>query len=224
MNKQQVSEQPQIGWLRWLRYLLLVSIALAVAGVFYYDLVSYLTVEAMQGYKDQLGGWAPLVFLLAFVVGELLQLPSVLWILFAGLIWPWWLAVPISLLSAMSAATVAFVVARYFLGAKFHEKLPTRLKALNQRINAAPLRAVIVIRLTTFLHPLVHWALAASSVKLLTFLAGTFIGILPATIAIVFLGQQFVDLWDEYSYPIIAVAAIALLVVGLLSRKKRSKI
>ena len=194
----------------------------AVVAVFYFDLLNYLTIENVQFYKVKLGLWAPVVFMLAFVIGELLQIPSVLWMFFAGLIWPVWLALPIALGSAMLAAIGAFLVARYFLGEKFHDKLPGKLRKLNENISKNPLKAVILIRLSTFLHPLVHWALAASPVKLPAFIIGTFIGILPASIAIVLLGQQFIDWWDQYSNFIIAGIIVAVGVFLFIKRKQAS--
>jgi uncharacterized membrane protein YdjX (TVP38/TMEM64 family) len=191
---------------------------LAAASVFYFDLLNYLTLENILLLNDKLGWWAPLVFMLAFIVGEVLQVPSVLWIFFAGLIWPLWLAIPVVLLSAMLAATGAFLLARFFLDDRIIERLPTNIKKLDENIKRNPVRAVIAVRLTTFLHPLVHWALAASSIRVPAFLLGTFIGILPGTLGIVFLGQQFIDWWAEYSALIVGCAL--LLVFGLIVRTR----
>lgn len=199
---------------------LFLLVAIGAGLAFYYDLPSYLTLENMESIKERLGLWAPVVFMLAFVIGELLQVPSVLWIVFAGLIWPAWMALPIALVSAMLAATCAFIVARYFLGAKFHEKLPKNIQNLNEKISESPLKAVIGIRLTTFLHPLVHWALAASSVKLPAFLFGTFLGILPATVALVFLGEQFLHWWDQYSGFILGLAVVLVAIYLIRARRK----
>ena len=122
----------------------------------------------------------------------------------------------------MLAATGAFLVARYFLGDRFHEKLPQSFRSLNLKISKTSLRAVIAVRLTTFLHPLVHWALAASSVKLPAFLLGAFLGILPATVAIVLMGQQFLDWWSEYSTFIIGFAITATVIYVLVARRNQN--
>jgi len=203
-----------------IRYCLFGLLFLFVAVVFYFDLWDYITLKNMEIYNKKLGWWAPAVFILAFVVGELLQIPSVIWVFFAGLIWPIWLALPIALIATMLAATGAFLVARYFLGNQFHKKLPESFQKMNEKISKAPLRVVIVVRLTLFLHPLFHWVLAASPVKLSTFILGTFLGIFPPTIAIVLLGQQFLDWWHDYSYYIIALAVLGALIHVLVTRWK----
>ncbi len=196
----------------------------AVAAAYYFELHSYLTLGNLQAVESKLGWWAPIVFLLAFVIGELLQIPSVLWIFFAGLIWPWWFALPVSLLAALLAATTAFLVARYFLGHGFHKKLPDSLQALNEKLQSRPVSAVIFVRLTTFLHPIMHWVLAASSVQLSAFLAGTLVGILPLTIAIVLLGEAFMYWWDEYSTTILVTAGAVTAAYVIYARRRRKNL
>ena len=209
---------------RTIRYFLFAAALFAVAAAYYFELHSYLTLENLETIKTKLGWWAPIVFVLAFVVGELLQIPSVLWIFFAGLIWPWWFALPVSMLAALLAATTAFLVARYFLGHGFHKKLPDSLQALNEKLQNRPVSAVIVVRLTTFLHPIMHWVLAASSVQLAAFLTGTLIGILPLTIAIVLLGEAFMYWWDQYSTMILLTASGVAAAYVIYARRRRKSL
>ncbi|MFT5562701.1 MAG: putative membrane protein YdjX (TVP38/TMEM64 family) [Candidatus Azotimanducaceae bacterium] len=203
------------------RILMAIILVVALAAVWYFDFFEYLTVERLRAFKDTLGPWAPIAFVLAFVVGELLQVPSVFWVLCAGLIWPWWFALPLSLFAALLAATVAFLVARHVLGDRFHEKLPQGFEALNRGLENSPLKAVVMIRLTTFLHPVVHWVLAASPISLPLFLIGTLLGILPGVVALIFLGQSFVNWWDEYAYWIVGVG-IALTAAYVFHRRKQA--
>ncbi len=203
---------------------ILIALVLVVAGLlaWQFGIFDYLTIEQLQSLKVTLGYWAPIAFVVAFVIGELLQVPSVFWVLCAGLIWPWWFALPLSMLAAVMAATVAFLVARHILGDRFHEKLPKGFDALALGLEKSPLKAVIVIRLTTFLHPVVHWVLGASPIRLPIFLLGTAIGILPGVVAIVLLGQTFVTWWEDYAYWLVGAT---LLVVGafLLYRRRKQK-
>lgn len=199
--------------------LLLVVVVVAAWQLGWLD---YLTIENLRGFENQLGPWAPFAFVVAFIIGELFQVPSIFWILCAGLIWPWWLALPLSFVAAMLAATGAFLVARYILGDQFHEKLPKRFEGLNKGLEKSPFRSVVLIRLTTFLHPVVHWILAASPIRLPIFLLGTAIGILPGVLAIIILGQTFVTWWDEYAYWIIAVV-VALVVAWVLFQRARNQ-
>ncbi|MBV1904825.1 MAG: VTT domain-containing protein [Pseudomonadales bacterium] len=188
----------------------------------HFDLMSYLTLANIEASRQYLGWWAPLVFLLAFTIGELIHIPSVLWIFFAGIIWPVWLALPIALLSALIAAACSFLVARYFLGETFHQKLPTRLQKLTKKIEQSPLQGIILVRLTTFLHPIMHWILAAAPVNLTTFLVGTLIGIFPLTLAIVLLGDVFLNWWDQYAWYISGLVIFAIAIYALIHFKQKS--
>lgn len=200
---------------------LVLALVLLIGAVWYFDLVSLLTVENLQHYQAQLGWWFPLIFVAAFVGGELIQVPSVLWIFLAGLIWPWWFAFVISLTAAVLAATVSFLVARFVLGDRIPERLPKRIADLDEKIQKTPIRAVILIRLTTFLHPALHWVLAASSLKVPEFLIGTIIGLAPFTLALVLLGETFMTWWDDYSVFIIGggVAALCIYLYRNQTRK-----
>jgi len=206
------------------RYVLLTVAIVAVSGAYYFGVGDYLTIENMLEYKSRLGWLAPLAFVLAFIIGELLQVPSVLWILFAGLIWPWFVAFPLALVAAMFAATTAFLIARYFLGDQFHEKLPATFQNLNDKLAQQPIRAITILRLTTFLHPAMHWVLAASSVNLLQFLVGTLLGILPATLAIVLVGELFLNWWDRYSLAIVGVVLAMIVLSVWIARRRRSEL
>jgi uncharacterized membrane protein YdjX (TVP38/TMEM64 family) len=203
------------------RILIAVVLLSTALLAWHFGLFEYLTIDQLRSLNQRLGYWAPIAFVVAFVIGELLQVPSIFWILCAGLIWPFWIAFPLSMLSAVLAATVAFLVARHILGDRFHEKLPAGFDALAKALKRAPLKAVIMIRLTTFIHPVVHWVLGASPIRLPVFLLGTAIGIFPGVLAIVLLGQTFVSWWDEYAYWIVG-AGIAV-VLGYVAFQRRKK-
>ncbi|MFT4676943.1 MAG: putative membrane protein YdjX (TVP38/TMEM64 family) [Patiriisocius sp.] len=105
---------------------IVIALLLIVAGslAWYFDLFDYLSTERLQDAKDTFGIWAPVAFV------------------------------------------VAFLVARHVLGDRFHQKLPKGFEKLNRGLHQSPFKAVVLIRLTTFLHPVVHWVLAASAIKL----------------------------------------------------------
>lgn len=200
--------------------LLIVLVGL-IAFAWYNDLLGALTIENVRTYQEQLGWWFPVLFVLAFVIGELLQIPSVLWIFFAGLLWPWWIALPISLVAAVAAATVSLLVARYFVGNRFGDRLPKTVADLDKKLKRRPVIAIIVVRLTTFLHPAMHWVLAVSSVKLPAFLLGTFIGIIPMTLALVLLGEAFMAFWNDYSHYIVGVVLSIVAIYAVWSARRK---
>lgn len=204
------------------RYVVLTVALAGVAAAWYYDLQSHLTLAAAEQYKQDLGAWAPVVFILVFIVGELLQVPSVIWIVLAGMMWPWWIALPLALAAALLAAMAAFLAARFILGERISDKLPNSFRNVDAWLASRPIRAIVVIRLSTFLHPVVHWVLAASSARLPAFLIGTAIGIAPATIALVLLGEVFATWWDDHAI-IVVVLAIAAVAVYMWLRRRANK-
>ncbi len=190
--------------------LALAGLLVALIGcAVYFEWYQAISQEALQELVERLGPLAPVAFVGVFVLGELAQIPSVLFVLAAGLVWPFWTALPIAFAGAMAAATVAFLVARHVLGKQIPDRLPPRWQRYSDAIATNGMRAVAMIRLTTFLHPAMHWVLAGSRVSLRDFLIGTLVGIAPAVVLLVALGEVFLDWWDRYSQWLLA-ALVAL--------------
>ncbi len=209
---------------RYIKIILFAVLVIAVLAAWYLDALTFLTIENARALNETLGWWAPFIFVLAFMLGELLQVPSVLWIFFAGVIWPWWFAFPVSLFAALAAATIAFLIARYFLGDRIGDRLPKRVAELDEKVKRNPITAIVVIRLTTFLHPALHWVLAASSVTLPAFIIGTLIGIAPFTLALVLLGETFLTWWDEYSTYILIAGGLIIAGSVVMSRRRNRQL
>ena len=182
-------------------------VALVGCGV-YFEWYQAISQEALQELVVRLGPLAPVAFVGLFVLGELAQIPSVLFVLAAGLVWPFWTALPIAFAGAMAAATVAFLVARHVLGKQIADRLPSGWRRYSDAIATNGMRAVAMIRLTTFLHPAMHWVLAGSRVSLRDFLLGTLVGITPAVVLLVALGEVFLDWWERYSQWLLAAMVV----------------
>ena len=200
--------------------LVLAGLLVALIGcAVYFEWYQAISQEALQELVVRLGPLAPVAFVGLFVLGELAQIPSVLFVLAAGLVWPFWTALPIAFAGAMAAATVAFLVARHVLGKQIHHRLPPILQRYTDAITNNPIRAVAMIRLTTFLHPAMHWVLAGSRVSLRDLLIGTLVGIAPAVVLLVALGEVFLDWWDRYS-PWLLAALVALGIAYVAHRRR----
>ena len=106
------------------------------------------------------------------------------------------------------------------LGHGFHKKLPSDLKRLNERLISAPIRTVILIRLVTFLSPILHWVLAASSIRIGPFTMGTAIGLIPGTIAIVLFGEVFVLWWEQYAPFLVGAIVVGISVYVYISKRQ----
>lgn len=217
------SESPSSG--RWGRVLLVGAVLTAALVAWRLGVVEALTVPNLRAWAERSGWWGPVVFIGLFAVGEVLHVPSVVFVVVAGIVWPIWIALPTAYLGAMAASATVFLFARYLVGAGLrrfvHEKLPVELRRYDDALEARGIRTVATIRFFTFMAPLMHWVLATSRVRFVPMMIGTAIGLLPAITALVFLGEQAIEHWER-ARPFV-YAAIALFVVVQLVRWLRRR-
>ena len=125
--------------------------------------------EEIAGSIRAAGPFGPVLFVVAFALGELIHLPAVLFIFTAALIWPLPSALVTAYVGTVGAALFVVFVARFALGdlARRHllHRLPARLRGLDQRLAEKGLREIIALRLILFMLPAAHWVLGVSRAR-----------------------------------------------------------
>jgi uncharacterized membrane protein YdjX (TVP38/TMEM64 family) len=169
--------------------------------------------ESLRAWVQAAGLWGPPLYLLAFALGELLHVPSLLFLFAAPLVWPLEVAIPLAYAGSVLAAMFVFCVARFLVGDWARANLPARLRRYDERLAERGLRTVVGLRLATFMAPLMHWVLGASRVSVRDAALGTALGLLPGVVLCVVLGQQILAHWHDLR-PLLAAA----LAIGVLAR------
>lgn len=130
-------------------------------------------------------------FLLVYALAVAFSFPaaSVLTI-FGGLLFGWLVAGVVVAVAATLGATVVFVAARTAFGDILHKKLGSRVARLADGFERDAFGYLLVLRLAPiFPFWIINIAPAFFEVRLRTYVAATFIGILPGTFAYAWLGQ-----------------------------------
>ena len=73
------------GAVRALQVGLIAALVAAIAAAWFFGLYEYASRESLEAWVTSLGPWGPAAFVGLFVLGELLQVPSVLFVFVAGL-------------------------------------------------------------------------------------------------------------------------------------------
>ena len=192
-------------------------------------LLDAITVESLRGWARGAGWWGPFAFIALFALGEVLHVPSVIFVVVAGIVWPLWIALPTAYLGAMAASAAVFLFARYVVGEGVrrlvHDKLPPELRRYDDALEDKGIRTVAVIRFFTFMAPLMHWVLATSNVRFGTMMLGTALGLLPAITALVLLGEQAIAHWERVRPFFYGAVALFVVVqtVRILRRRRGAK-
>jgi uncharacterized membrane protein YdjX (TVP38/TMEM64 family) len=137
------------------------------------------------------GAWGTVGFAAAYVVAPLLLLPGSLLTLGAGFLygrlWGTLLVSPASVL----AAAIAFLLGRTALRRRVERRIATdsRLRAIDAAVAENGFRVVFLLRLSPVVpFSLLNYALGATHVRFWTYVAASFLGMLPGTFLYVSLG------------------------------------
>ena len=148
------------------------------------------TFESIRRVSGQGTLWGVAAFIALFSVGQLLRVPSMVFVAAAVAIHGRSLGTVVALLGALVSATVTFTVVRAFAGHALVEVQQPLARRLLSAIDRRPVMSVALLRLVFQTAPPLNYALAMTAVRWRDHLVGCAIG-LPAPVA----GMAFVFEW-----------------------------
>jgi uncharacterized membrane protein YdjX (TVP38/TMEM64 family) len=164
------------------------------------------------------GVWAYVLYVVTFIVLMPFGIPAFVWVLPAGILWPFWVAYPLSLLAVAGGSSVGFLFARYIAHEWVEARMPPRIRRLNERFSAGGLRSVILFRLVFQLGAPTHWLLGLSGIGYGTFVLGTVLGAMPVVALVAWLGHDVIH-WAEMHGALAAAILVAVVAGTLLMRR-----
>jgi len=167
-------------------------VAVAGLGLEYKDQIR----DALNYFTSVVDEWGPLgyaAYMAVYTALEVLAVPAIPLTMTAGVLFG---AVPGTAMvsvSATTAATISFLIARYFAREKVQQWVRgnKRFSAVDSAISADGLKVVILLRLSPLL-PLAasNYLYGLTGVSLGDYVLGSFLGMLPGTIAYVTVGDM----------------------------------
>ncbi|MET7419686.1 TVP38/TMEM64 family protein [Dactylosporangium sp. NPDC005555] len=180
--------------------------------------------QRLRGSVEALGWWAPVAFSALYALVSLSPLPKTVFTLAAGALFGVAAGVVIVVAGAMLGAVMAFYLGRLLGRDTVRWLTGGRLDRLDAMLADNGLRTIVLARLIPVVpFTAVNYVAGLTSVRLRDFLAGTVVGMLPATTAYVTVGAYGSQpghwpLWAALS------ALVVLTVGGLgLERHRRRK-
>ncbi len=143
-------------------------------------------------------GWPMIIgYTLVLIVLGGFGVPPVFFLVPAGAVWHFSIALGVGMLGGMGASMVGFWVARYWVRETVTPRIPPRLLRYEHRMETHPLRTILIMRLLFYLFPPINWMLGISRIPLRTFVIGTFLGMLPGTLLYLLAGKGLVGVLLE---------------------------
>lgn len=136
------------------------------------------------------GAWAPVVFVIVYIIVDLLVIPGAILTLIAGALFGFVHGVIYAFIGAMLGSIAAFLMARYGLKPVVERRLRDneRFKAIDRAAKNGGMRLVALLRLSPVLpYNILNYALGITSVTTKDYIVGT-AAILPGTAMYVYYG------------------------------------
>jgi phospholipase D1/2 len=173
------------------------AVAVVVAGLTamwrYTPLAEWITAERIVGWARQFAGapWAPFAVILAYTPASIVMFPRPLITLFAVVAFDAWLGFGYAMTGILLAALLSYVA-----GMRFDRTTVRRMSGENlERVVRVMRRRGLVAMTALRLVPLAPFAVegiiaGAIRIRFFDFMAGTFLGMLPGTLAATVFGDQ----------------------------------
>lgn len=174
--------------------------------------------DKVHALLDSWGVWAYVIYLASFVLLMPFGIPAFVWVLPAGIVWPFAVAYPLSLLAVAGASSVGFLFARYLARDWVSSRVPPRIRRIDEKFSARGLRSVILFRLVFQLGAPTHWLLGLSGVGYGVFVLGTVIGAMPAVALVAWFGHDVVNWIQAHLALALGFLLAVVLVFPLLKR------
>jgi uncharacterized membrane protein YdjX (TVP38/TMEM64 family) len=190
-----------------LRRLLPLLVLLAAIGLaFAFGLQDYLNIEVLREHRSLLNGFvrthavaAALLFMAVYTASTALSLPGGLVLTVAGgFLFGIVLGTLYVVVAATLGATAVFLIARYALGDFFRAKAGPFMARMEAGFRANEASYMLVLRLVPlFPFFVVNVVPAFLGVSLRTYVACTFVGIIPGTLVFVLAGAGLGSVFDQ---------------------------
>ena len=177
--------------------------------------------DSLRTLFTESGPMAPVLFVAIFSLVQPFGFPGIVFMLLSAVLWPLWFAFLLNLLGCTGAGVVGFVFARFVGRDWVQDRLPERLRDLEERVLERAFRTVLIVRLTLYLFPPAHWALGLSPVKFGPFLLATIIGFVPATAFWTFAGGNTLGWLSDQTPSVWIGLGVAVVVLVVLYRVRR---
>lgn len=191
----------------------------------------HLTIDWINAQFDTLDeilnrSYGPALYVLGTVIVILLQIPGMVPVILAPLVYGLVEAFLLSMLAANIGMIVTFLVARYFLRDYFAPKLEkSRLNRFTRHLETNGIMVMCFLRIALWMLPPMNWLLGATNIKIRDYIIGNVIGLAPIIFGLqlaINRIQSIHTFWDLLQPETIAVITvfIAFLLVVVWIRKR----
>ncbi len=185
---------------RWRSVIFAIFVLLVIFGFVIYDSAeNQVHLSDFQTTAKELGLWAPVVFILFYIVGVIF-LPSTPFMVLAGILFGFKLGFIYSLIGSLVSANLVFKISRH-LGKEWVEnilqkKYLRKIGEYNQKLENKGVLDLVVLRILPIMpFNVLNILMGVSRINIQNYMLGNIIGLLPSIIITVYFGNLLVKLF-----------------------------
>ncbi|MCP4122469.1 MAG: TVP38/TMEM64 family protein [Bacteroidetes bacterium] len=142
-----------------------------------------MTVENLRLWIEPLGYWGVIIFIIAFILGTIFQIPGVLFYSAAFLIFGNVMGGFIAYIGSVLAVIGSFYFARHMGGSALDQIKHPKIKTILQKLEQKPVLIIGLLRTFMWVSPPLNYALAFSKIPSRKYIIGSVLGLMvPAAI------------------------------------------
>lgn len=156
---------------------------LAIVGAFiaikqFTPVGEQMTIENLQALIEPLGAWGLFLFVIAFGIGNLFQVPGFLFYSASFAMFGPVQGAMVAYVGSIAAVMVSFLFARHLGGKVLTEIKNERIQRILAKLEQSPVLVIGVLRALLWVAPPVNYALAFSSVSSRKYILGSCLGLI----------------------------------------------
>ena len=163
--------------------------ALVGAMIWMWSMRDMMDSDVLENRINEFGMWAPIVFVLTYIIAVPLCLPGSLLTLASGALFGPVLGGFLALTGATIGASISFLIARYIAGDLTTSKIGGKLGHIKEGVDAEGWRFVAFVRLVpVFPFNILNYLLGLTAIPMRHYLIASFICMAPGTWAYTYVG------------------------------------
>jgi len=172
---------------RLIQIILAACLVVAISVAVYYR--ESFNINLIEQWIDQAGWWAPVIFILIYIISTVLFLPGSILTLAGGALFGPVFGALYNLTGATIGAGISFLIARYLASDLVSERSGGKLKQLINGVESEGWRFVAFVRLVPlFPFNLLNYALGLTKIRFIEYFGATAVFMLPGAFAYTYLG------------------------------------
>jgi uncharacterized membrane protein YdjX (TVP38/TMEM64 family) len=197
----------------------LFCIIATVAGIY---LLGGINQQQLQLWLQQMGIWAPIIYILVYAIATIFILPSTPLNLSGGAIFGSVWGTVWTSIAAVLAAVLSFGFSRTIGRKIVEQKLAGKWQSLDQEMEQGGFFYMFAIRLLPLIpYGMVNFAAGLTSIKFRDYFFGTLLGTVPGILPFVMMGAGLTALKQGNVLPILVALALIGMLVGTATWYRR---